>query len=58
MLNLISLALAFSVILFIIWNNWPDLVERIGVFLIAHAKAIRSRKRLIEDIRLKMELQN
>jgi len=58
MLNLndvLALLLAFCLMLFIIWNNWPDLVERIGIFLIAHAQAIQARKGLVVSIRKRCE---
>lgn len=48
--------LPFSVIcglifLFVIWNNTPDLVEMVGTFLVAHAKAIRSRRKLYDSLK-------
>ena len=52
MITLTSLILALMI--FIMWNNWPDLVERVGTFLVAHAQAIRSRKTLAESIRRKV----
>lgn len=40
-------------VLFIIWNNTPDLVERIGFFLVGHARSIRNRNQMIKDLKTK-----
>lgn len=42
--------LIISAVLFIIWNNQPKLIELIGQFLVAHARAIHRRKELFEEL--------
>jgi hypothetical protein len=59
MLNLtdfLALLIVLGIVLFIVWNNWPDLVEKVGIFLIAHAQAIRSRKQLVVELTKKTQV--
>lgn len=38
-------AILVLVVLFILWNNVPQVLEAVGCFLIAHARAIKDRRK-------------
>jgi hypothetical protein len=37
-------------VLFLIWNNAPQIVETIGQFLVAHARGVRMRSQFYKDL--------
>jgi hypothetical protein len=36
--------------MFLVWNNFPDLVELIGQFLVAHARSVRRRAEIFKEL--------
>lgn len=46
--------LFIGIVLFLVWNNWPDLVERVGIFLVAHAQSVRERSKKYVDLKTKV----
>jgi len=42
--SVLSLASALMVSLFIAWNNWPELLRKLGLFLVAQSRSIKQRK--------------